>query len=244
MFNVLQVWKISLPFWISAALLSLPMLFLFHVVEVHDPDSIFYNMTVCESMFRYMPISHRQAFLTSISIIHVFAPCVIIGICYVRIFTKIAQKASEAGSHRTCARPGKVLLQSTQSTTLPRAKIKSLKMTVVIVTVFILCGLPYHILEMLLNYWSFVQVPKIVSAILGALPVANAVVNPYIFLAFNADRRILMNFFGRGNDHRDYPDFKSTNSNMYTTRTTVLHRYSDYNTIEMTQPGTGPVNGI
>ena len=219
------------------------MLFLFHVVEMNDPSSIFYNITVCESMFRHMPIMHRQAFLTSISIIHVFAPCVIICICYVRIFTKIAQKASEAGTPRHSAKPGKVQLQCTQSTTLPRAKIKSLKMTVVIVTLFILCGLPYHILEMLLNY-SHVHIPSMVSAILGALPVANAVVNPYIFLAFNADRRILMNFFGQGTSRRDYPEFRSTNSNMYTTRTTVLRRYSDYSAIELTQKGPGPVNGL
>ena len=49
-------------------------------------------------------------------------------------------------------KPGKVHLQSTPSSSLPKAKIKTLKMTCVIVSVFLICGLPYFILEMIYNF--------------------------------------------------------------------------------------------
>ena len=174
--------------WLLAALISIPMLFMFHTTYITDPGSIFYNQTVCESLFRYRPISHRQAFLTFMAIMHVFLPCIAICTCYLRIYLKIAQKVKEATSSVMSLKPGKVHLQSTSST-LPKAKIKTLKMTVVIVTVFLLCGLPYHVMELLFNFWKHDYVPKVVIAIMGALPVANSVVNPYIFIFFNVTCR-------------------------------------------------------
>ena len=186
----------SFPFWLAAALLSLPMMFMFHVVTIGDPNSIFYNKTVCESRFRDMPLSHRQAFLTSMSILHVFAPCVIICVGYVRIFMRIAQEEGGfANLHPESVASGAARIRRINSPTLSRAKVKTLKMTVVIVTTFVVCGLPYHVLEMLFNFWHHANIPKLVSAILGALPIANSVINPYIFLLFTFNKDLLADWY-------------------------------------------------
>ncbi len=60
-------------------------------------------------------------------------------------------------------------------------------MTVVIVTIFFLCGAPFHIIETLFNFWDFKQVPGEVYGVMGAMAVLNNAVNPFIFLAFNVN---------------------------------------------------------
>ena len=64
-------------------------------------------------------------------------------------------------------KPGKVHLQSTPSSSLPKAKIKTLKMTCVIVSVFLICGLPYFILEMIYNFGDHrtVRIKRVDSSI-------------------------------------------------------------------------------
>jgi len=74
---------------------------------------------------------------------------------------------------------------STKSKSLPRAKAKTLKMTVVIGASFIVSGLPYHVYEMIASYGDHTIISGAAAGLLGALAVANSVTNPYVFLAFN-----------------------------------------------------------
>ena len=52
-----------------------------------------------------------------------------------------------------------IRIHSTQSDSLPRAKIKSLQMAVVIVSTFVCCSAPYHLLELVYSYGSHDLVP-------------------------------------------------------------------------------------
>ena len=79
-----------------------------------------------------------------------------------------------------------IQLNCTPSSYLPRAKSKTLKMTVVIIIVFIACGLPYHLLEMIYSFGDHTHVGAVPAAIMGAMAVANSAANPYIVLMFNA----------------------------------------------------------
>ena len=176
--------------WGLAAFFALPMFELFHVTSPTDPRSPFYNKTVCESKFRTRPMSHRQAFLTYIAFINCFIPLIIIAVCYFRIFLKIAEKANEskAGNQKKQSiKPGKVHLQSTPSSSLPKAKIKTLKMTIAILSAFIICNLPLNIIEMIFSYGDHTAVPMIVYGIVGSMAPANSAINPWVFLAFNAN---------------------------------------------------------
>lgn len=172
--------------WVLGAVLSLPQLVVFRENYV-TADGIFKNKTVCESVFRDRPVSHRQAYLTFISLIDFFIPLAIIVTCYVRIYLKIARKAADGGDgRRHSERPGKIRLQCTKSSSLPRAKVKTLRMTVVIVACFVVCGLPYHVLEAIMSYGDHTMISGVVMAVLGATAVANSSINPFVFLIFNA----------------------------------------------------------
>ena len=83
-----------------------------------------------------------------------------------------------------------VHLTSTGSSSLPKARDKTLWMTVIIVGAFILFGLPYFVAEMILSFGDFKDVPPITYAILGGIAPANSVANPFIILYFNANFQV------------------------------------------------------
>jgi len=197
--------------WGAAGLLSLPQLVVFgqNYVTAEGP---FQNKTVCESIFRSRPMSHRQAYLTFIGLVVFYVPLVIIMVLYIRIFMKISQKTAEATAascqaetsltklnlssaemkcgkvSRSKARPKKVHLQiSTMSRSLPRAKVKTFSLTLVIVSSFIVSSLPYHVYELILSFGDHTIVSGAAAAFMGALAIANSVTNPYVFLAFNVN---------------------------------------------------------
>ena len=173
-----QVWKISGCAWSIAGFASLPMFYVFRLVDYGDSSK-------CENIFRTKPKSHRQAFLTYVAIIVFLIPIFILIFCYTRIFLKIAQKASKGKKSQQALKPGKIQLKSTPSNSLPRAKTKTLKMTFVIVLVYAVCGLPYFIAEMIMSYGDHCIISPFVYGILGGLAAANSVANPYVFLLFN-----------------------------------------------------------
>jgi len=86
----------------------------------------------------------------------------------------------------------KIRIRSTKSELLHRAKIKSLQMAVVIVSTFIICSTPYHLLELVYSYGSHDLVPELV---------AGALLTPFLFsrgrpfrccniISFNASRGV------------------------------------------------------
>lgn len=171
--------------WAIAALSSVPMLFVFRLVERNGSER-------CENIFRDKPLFHRQLFLTYIAVIVFFIPLIMLIICYARIFLKIAQKASEnVSSNRMSMKPGKVHLQSTKSSSLPKAKKKTLKMTLVIVAMYIACGLPYFTAELIMSYGDHRIISPTLYSILGAVAPANSAANPYVFLMFSVNYKTL-----------------------------------------------------
>ncbi|XP_076444212.1 oxytocin receptor-like [Babylonia areolata] len=184
------VWMMTGSGWLAAALCSTPMLFVFHTR--FDPVK---KKMMCENIFRNKPPTHRQAFITYGSFVNFLIPLVVLIVCYTRIFLKISQKASESQNNQLNKRqnfkPGKVHLTSTGSSSLPKAKIKTLKMTLVIVAAFIFFGLPYFVAEMIMSYGDYKQLNRAVYALLGGVAPANSAINPYIFLLFSANMQCL-----------------------------------------------------
>ncbi|KAK3096639.1 hypothetical protein FSP39_001955, partial [Pinctada imbricata] len=178
------VWKMAGVAWVVSVAASLPMFYVFHVNSINGIDK-------CENIFRTKPLSHRQAFLTYVSIMVFIIPFIVLTISYIRIFLKIQEKVGEStkdGTRRQSVKAGKIQLQSTQTSTLPKAKIKTLKMTFVIVLVYIICTTPYFIGEMIMSYGSHCIMSKLVYGLIGGLAAANSAANPYVFLLFNTKR--------------------------------------------------------
>lgn len=176
--------------WGVALLCSIPLLYVFHVR--FDPVK---KQFLCENTFRGKQPIHRQAFLTYAALVNFAIPLIILCVCYIRIFLKIARKASDSRtSKRQSFKPGKIHLTSnTTSATLHCAKLKTLRMTVVIVSCYIVCGMPYFIAEMILSYGNAAILSNEIYGILGGIAVANSAVNPYIFLLFSVNKQCIRN---------------------------------------------------
>lgn len=227
--------------WVLAALLSLPMFGVFGVNYVTTPGP-FINKTVCESFWRDRPPVERQIFYTYVGVVVFFIPMIAIITCYVRIFRKIAEKANESQSNKKqTLKPGKVHLQSTPSSSLPKAKIKTLKMTVVIVLAFIICGLPYQVMEMIFSFGDHTKLSPIVGTIIGSMAVANSAVNPYVFLLFNVNAKCLKGVSSIFPWSRDRNRFESTMSTA-STRSEYMTNRSDYTTLHQSTDTTRNAN--
>ncbi|KAH3840236.1 neuropeptide S receptor-like [Dreissena polymorpha] len=165
--------------WGTAVLLSLPVVGIFHTSEETN------GFVKCENIFRGRPKFHRQIWMTWVAFVVFFAPLVLLTVCYTRIFMKISRKAFQHNSVKYIPSKGKVCLQSTHSNSLSKAKIKTLKMTCVIIASFILCTTPYFIVEMIMSYGDHCTISKKLYAILGGMAACNSATNPFVFLAFN-----------------------------------------------------------
>jgi hypothetical protein len=170
--------------WLLAALCSLPMFGVFHLTERNGTFQ-------CENIFRHKPIIHRQIWIAYICFSVFFIPLLILTICYIRIFWKVAQKANENKNKTKTLRfkcqtaKVKIQLQSTKSTSLPRAKIKTLKLTFVIIMTFVVCSLPYFVMEMIMSFGNHCIISKAVYGLFGGMAACNSAANPFIFLGFN-----------------------------------------------------------
>lgn len=196
-----QVWKLVFGAWISALLLNLPQLYVFRVNFVTNTTGPFENMTVCESVFRTAPIQ-RKIFQTFNCTCFYWLPMIILLVCYVHIFVKIYRKtkkpvsssSSSSSSSRRLLKRNKIQLTSTNSSTMSKAKIKTLKMAIVIVSTYIICGMPYTIFEMIYTFGT-IDLPGVPAAILGGMAPANSALNPFIVLMFNANRQFFESVF-------------------------------------------------
>lgn len=204
--SVLQVWKMVGGAWGVAAFASVPMLYVFKLGYRG-------GKTLCVSIFSEVPLSHRKAFLTYAAIMVFVIPFIVLMFCYLRIFLKIARKAREARvSQRHSVKPGKVHLQSTPSSSLPKAKIKTLKMTLVIMALFVMCAMPYFIAEMIMSYGDHTIISNSMYGLLGGLAAANSAANPYVFLLFNVQCKGKTDLKRLGSDGTGTVRVYSTNS--------------------------------
>ncbi|PIK45200.1 putative gonadotropin-releasing hormone II receptor-like [Apostichopus japonicus] len=168
--------------WVIAAVLSLPQL---RVWEVQKLD-----FNVCKTIFTSRDDPRRLVYLSYATLVTFCVPFVVTSVAYVRICKKIWDKAREtrvdqtnkSASFKLVDEKGKVRLQRSGARTLQQAKGKTLRMSITIIAMFLLCGFPYFLVGIL---DSFTSVNKTLNAIFGIFAVSNSSLNPYIFLWFS-----------------------------------------------------------
>ncbi|XP_071795146.1 cardioacceleratory peptide receptor-like [Asterias amurensis] len=173
-------WKLVAGGWTIAAVLALPQ-FLVWLVKKRDGRE--YCGTNLQEQFP------RTAYLTYVAFITFLIPFVVITVAYVRLCKTIWDKARECSGKR---REGQIELRRVPTGTLTKAKKKTLKMTIVIIAAFVLCGSPYFIVEMLKTYDV---VTSNVYPLFSIFAVSNSAVNPYVFLFFNVSLRFWKDMF-------------------------------------------------
>ncbi|XP_078533907.1 putative G-protein coupled receptor 150 [Lissotriton helveticus] len=154
--------------WLLALLLSVPQAFVFQV-----------RGRRCLSTLRRPPDWHFQAYIMYGACTVFLAPFCILCVSYSRILWVIWRKGGAGGRA-----PGQEPRLTAANSAIPRARVRTLKMTLVIIALFVLCGLPYFVVELKLAIGRCTGLDERVMAVLGIFVVTNSAVNPYVYLCF------------------------------------------------------------
>ncbi|CAL8100839.1 unnamed protein product [Orchesella dallaii] len=183
--------------WGCSFTFALPSAFLFHEENLATP----YGPTVTQCWIDMSPLQW-QVYMTIISIALFIIPAFIIAICYTimvhtiwtqsRILTPSSKKSSNGILRRgTCKSAAKSddddSRRASSRGLIPKAKIKSVKMTFVIVFVFICCSSPYVVFS-LLQVYDFIpktQTMTALSTFFQGLSPLNSAANPIVYCLFS-----------------------------------------------------------
>ncbi|XP_059825282.1 probable G-protein coupled receptor 150 [Hypanus sabinus] len=166
--------------WICALIFAAPQAFIFKLTIQEGNGK-------CLSTFGQMHKWHFQMFIIFGAITDFFVPFCILCVAFTRILWTVWRRASLIENcTKEVQRDGSFPTIAPKSS-IPRAKIKTLKMTLVIIISFIICGLPYFVLEMKIAFGTIPEAHTDLITVLGILVVSNSAVNPYVYLFFRTD---------------------------------------------------------
>lgn len=194
-------WTLISATWVLSALFASPMLFLFYIEDQGDIRHCLINFPESWMWQLYLSLVATSLFII---------PAIIIAFCYIVIVIVIWRKSTfsignetnrKGFSYHVVNKDGQTVSKNnekkvrwtSQATSsrgvIPKAKIKTIKMTLVIVLAYILCWSPYFVFDLLYVYG---QIPNqssqrviAITAFIQSLAPLNSAVNPFIFLLFN-----------------------------------------------------------
>ncbi|XP_039749013.1 cardioacceleratory peptide receptor-like [Pararge aegeria] len=166
--------------WVLSFLFCMPMLILFDEANIQGTPQCWSSMNQLQ----------WQIWMTTVFISLFVAPALTIAACYGVILIKIQQKSRRVLSKRAAARQSSDDLDSRRASSrgiIPKAKIKTVKMTFVIVFVFVLCWSPYMIFDLLqvYGYVPNTQVNIAIASLIQSLAPLNSAANPVIYFIFS-----------------------------------------------------------
>ncbi|XP_068428493.1 gonadotropin-releasing hormone II receptor-like [Clinocottus analis] len=163
--------------WTLSALFSIPQMFIFHNVTITYPA----NFTQCTTRGSFITHWQETAYNMFTFSCLFLLPLVMMIICYTRIFIQISKRMttrslSSNEPHLRCSKNN-----------IPKARMRTLKMSIVIVISFIVCWTPYYLLG--LWYWFFPddlegKVSHSLTHILFIFGLFNACLDPIIYGLF------------------------------------------------------------
>lgn len=172
--------------WALSAIFSIPLFILYE-------ETVIQGVTQC--WIELGDAWRWQLYMTLVSTVLFFIPAIIITLCYAIIVKTIWSKGTYKGPKRDKKnRRGNADEEEDRGSRrassrgiIPRAKVKTVKMTFVIVIVFIACWSPYIVFDLL---QVFDQIPKTQSAIamaslIQSLAPLNSAANPLIYCLFS-----------------------------------------------------------
>uniref|UniRef100_A0A3B5BGX7 Type II GnRH receptor n=1 Tax=Stegastes partitus TaxID=144197 RepID=A0A3B5BGX7_9TELE len=163
--------------WGMSVVLSVPQMFLFHNVTIIHPE----DFTQCTTRGSFVTRWHETAYNMFTFSCLFLLPLVIMITCYTRIFCEISKRLKKDNL------PSNELHLRCSKNNIPRARMRTLKMSIVIVLSFIICWTPYYLLG--LWYWFFPddlegKVSHSLTHILFIFGLINACLDPVIYGLF------------------------------------------------------------
>uniref|UniRef100_A0AAY4E531 Type II GnRH receptor n=1 Tax=Denticeps clupeoides TaxID=299321 RepID=A0AAY4E531_9TELE len=133
--------RMLLAAWTLSLLLASPQLFIFRAIKAEGVD---FTQCVTHGSFqhRWQETAYNMFHFTTL---YVF-PLLVMSFCYTRILVEINRQM-----HRSKGRGGEPCLRRSGTDMIPKARMKTLKMTIVIVASFVVCWTPYYLLG--IWYW-------------------------------------------------------------------------------------------
>lgn len=183
---LLSVTKICAASWICAVLFSVPQAFVFRETKLNSG-------TQCLGIFDNLPKWHFQMYIIYGAMVVFFVPFCIFCFAYARILCIIWKKEKKPKREKVVSNStttGTQFHLNPTNSSLPKAKVKTLKMTLMIILLFIICGLPYFVVEMKFAFGNVSALDQDVTAVLGIFVVSNSAANPIIYLFFNSKKSV------------------------------------------------------
>ncbi|KAJ6640805.1 Cardioacceleratory peptide receptor [Pseudolycoriella hygida] len=164
--------------WVLSALFSIPMVVLYE-------EQIIQNQTQC--WIELGTPRRWQIYMSIVAAVLFVVPAIIIAACYAIIVRTIWAKGSLLMSTDRRGGGDRGSRRASSRGIIPRAKIKTVKMTIVIVIVFIVCWSPYIIFDLLQVYG---QIPRTqtniaIASFIQSLAPLNSAANPLIYCLFS-----------------------------------------------------------
>ncbi|NP_001079211.1 gonadotropin releasing hormone receptor L homeolog [Xenopus laevis] len=185
--------------WFLSYLLAIPQLFVFHTVSRSEPIHFVQCATVGSFQAHWQETIYNMFTFFCLFLL----PLLIMVSCYTRILMEISHKMKA-----TCVSSKEIDLRRS-SNNIPRARMRTLKMSLVIVLTFIVCWTPYYLLG--IWYWfspemlTEEKVPPSLSHILFLFGLLNTCLDPIIYglftIHFRREIRRVCRCAAQGKDH-------------------------------------------
>lgn len=165
--------------WLGSTVCSIPQMLVFHV-ETH-PNITWYEQCITYNVF---PSYTHELTYTLFGMLVMYAfPLIVIIYCYGAILTEIFRRSRDTvGGDR---------IRRSSLGFLGRAKIRTLKMTIIIVLVFFVCWTPYYVMSVW--YWcdrdTALLVDQRIQKGLFLFACTNSCMNPIVYGLFNIRTR-------------------------------------------------------
>ncbi|XP_014205230.1 gonadotropin-releasing hormone II receptor isoform X2 [Copidosoma floridanum] len=160
--------------WVLSTLCSAPQALIFHV-ENH-PKYTWY--TQCITFNSFPSFTHELTYSLFGMVMMYWVPLIVIIYTYTSILAEMYRRAQDSNSDR---------IRRSSLGFLGRARARTLKMTVIIVVVFLICWTPYYVMSMW--YWidqdSAKKVDIRIQKGLFLFACTNSCANPVVYGAFN-----------------------------------------------------------
>ncbi|XP_064208616.1 gonadotropin-releasing hormone II receptor-like [Anguilla rostrata] len=157
--------------WSLSLLLASPQLFIFRVIKAEGVD---FTQCVTHGSFqqRWQETVYNMFQFVTLYVV----PLLVMSLCYTRILIEINHQIHKSKGGESC-------LRRSGTDMIPKARMKTLKMTIIIVVSFVVCWTPYYLLG--IWYWfhpQMIQVtPEYVNHILFVFGNLNTCCDPVIY---------------------------------------------------------------
>ncbi|CAH0725002.1 unnamed protein product, partial [Brenthis ino] len=175
--------------WLIAFSCSLPQSLVFRVM--HHPTVPEFQQCVSFEAFsnQYQELAYNVMCLLAMY----FLPLVIITVCYACIFWEIHTNSKDMSGKSATADTGRIQLRRSDQRPLARARRRTLRMTVTIVSVFAFCWLPYATMTLwyMLDRKSAVHVSARVQDMFFIMAVSNSCMDPLVYGSYTLDMKTI-----------------------------------------------------